>query len=222
MKIYIVEDEVSIATALSNELATWGYDTLIAKDFNNIMQDFNDYKPNLVVMDISLPYYNGYYWTQKIRENSNIPIIFISSFSEDSSVIQAMQFGADEFITKPINLSVASAKIRAIIRRTYDYALDSDKLMYNNASLDISNSTLQINALSIDLTRTELMILLKLFLAKGQIVKRESILDYCWQGENFIDDNTLAVNIARIRKKLSDLGLEDIIVTKRGVGYALK
>lgn len=222
MKIFIVEDEKSIANVLAEELSAWGHSVEIAKQFNNIIGEFSDSKPDIVLMDIRLPYFNGYYWTQKIREISNVPIVFISSCSEDMNIIQAMQLGADEFITKPINISIACAKIRAILRRTYDYAIDSEKLLFEGVVLDLPVSKLEYGEYSISLSKTELMILYKLFMAKGSIVAREQILDYCWQGENFIDDNTLAVNITRIRKKLSEIGLNDFIQSKRGSGYFLE
>ena len=222
MKIYIVEDEKTIASALAEELSAWGYSVFIADKFNDIIGEFLQHNPDLVLMDISLPYFNGYYWTQKIRENSNVPIVFISSCSEDMNIMQAMQLGADEFISKPINVSIACAKIRAILRRTYEYAMDGEKLIYKDLALNVPASRLEYGDLNISLSKTELMILYKLFVGKGNIVSREQILDYCWQGENFIDDNTLAVNITRIRKKLADIGLESLIQSKRGVGYFLE
>lgn len=222
MKILIVEDDKNITTLLSSELEQWGYKTKGIEDFNKVPEEFRAFDPELILMDITLPYYNGYYWTQKIRLESNVPIIFISSHTESMDIIQAMQFGADDFIQKPIDIAVTRAKIQAILRRTYDYALDTDKLSFKDLSLNLSAAKLEGESFSISLTRTELMILELLFHAKGRIAKREALIDHCWQCDNFIDDNTLAVNITRIRKKLDSVGLSELIQTKKGIGYYLK
>lgn len=222
MKILIIEDEKNIALLLSKELEQWGYTTKGIEDFNNIMSEVSEFEPSIILMDITLPYYNGYYWTQKIRQESNVPIIFISSHTESIDMIQAIQFGADDYITKPIDIAVVRAKIQAILRRTYDYAIETDRLNFNGLTLNLSSARLEGAEFSIDLTRTELLILEMLFQSKGQIAKREKIIDHCWQSEDFIDDNTLAVNIARLRKKLATVGLTELIHTKKGIGYYLK
>lgn len=222
MKILIIEDEKNIALLLSKELEQWGYTTKGIEDFNNIMSEVSEFEPSIILMDITLPYYNGYYWTQKIRQESNVPIIFISSHTEPIDMIQAIQFGADDYITKPIDIAVVRAKIQAILRRTYDYAIETDRLNFNGLSLNLSSARLEGAEFSINLTRTELLILEMLFQSKDQIAKREKIIDHCWQSEDFIDDNTLAVNIARLRKKLATVGLTELIHTKKGIGYYLK
>lgn len=222
MKILIVEDDQNIVALLSDEMEQWGHQPQGVDDFNRVIETMQAFSPELILMDITLPYYNGYYWTQQIRRISNVPIVFISSHAESMDIVQAMQFGADDYITKPIDISVTRAKIQAILRRTYDYVLDTDKLSFGNLSLNLSAAKLESDAFSLDLTRTELLILQALFQAKGQIAKRADIIGHCWQSEQFIDDNTLAVNIARLRKKLQSVGLTALIQTKKGMGYYLQ
>ena len=222
LKILIIEDDKSIDSILSDELNQWGYQTKSIEDFSTVYETFEKFEPNLVLMDISLPYYNGFYWTQRIRQKSNVPIVFISSHSESMDMVQAIQFGADDYITKPIDITVTIAKIQAILRRTYDYALDSDKLAYGELTLNLSSAKLEGDEFSLSLTRTELLILDILFNMKGQIAKREDIINHCWQGDDFIDDNTLAVNMTRLRKKLAGVGLDEFIQTKKGIGYYLQ
>ncbi|WLD76981.1 response regulator transcription factor [Mogibacterium neglectum] len=222
LKILIIEDDKSIDSILSDELNQWGYQTKSIEDFSTVYETFEKFEPNLVLMDISLPYYNGFYWTQRIRQKSNVPVVFISSHSESMDMVQAIQFGADDFITKPIDITVTIAKIQAILRRTYDYTLDSDKLAYGELTLNLSSAKLEGEEFSLSLTRTELLILDILFNMKGQIAKREDIINHCWQGDDFIDDNTLAVNMTRLRKKLAGVGLDEFIQTKKGIGYYLQ
>ena len=221
MKILIIEDDRTLAQILCEELNQWGHQTEEIHDFNQVLEELRAFDPHLVLMDITLPYYNGYYWTQKIRRESNVPIIFISSHTESMDIVQAMQFGADDYITKPIDITVTRAKIQAILRRTYDYVMESDKLVYHDLNLNLSAAKLSGPDFILDLTRTELLILESLFLAKGDIAKRESIINHCWQSEDFIDDNTLAVNMTRLRKKLNSVGYPNLIQTKKGIGYYL-
>ena len=221
MKILIVEDDNDIAEILANELSVWGYDTVCVKDFNNVLYEFKSEKPELVLMDIILPYFNGFYWCQKIREISKVPLMFISSKSEDIDIVQAMQFGGDDYIVKPINIQIVRAKIVALLRRSYDFAEETDYLTFGNVKLLLSAAKLEFMGKVAELTRTELMILETLFKDKGAVSKRDKIMDKCWQEENFIDDNTLAVNMTRLRKKLAEIGLDDFIQTKKGIGYFL-
>ena len=221
MKILIVEDDNDIAEILANELSVWGYDTVCVKDFNNVLDEFKSEKPELVLMDIILPYFNGFYWCQKIREISKVPLMFISSKSEDIDIVQAMQFGGDDYIVKPINIQIVRAKIVALLRRSYDFAEETDYLVFGNVKLLLSAAKLEFMGKVAELTRTELMILETLFKDKGAVSKRDKIMDKCWQEENFIDDNTLAVNMTRLRKKLAEIGLDDFIQTKKGIGYFL-
>ncbi|MDY5279205.1 response regulator transcription factor [Sharpea azabuensis] len=221
MKILIVEDDQTLFQLLANELNQWGYETKGVENFNEVYEEVLHFQPELILMDVTLPYYNGFYWTEKIRQHSKVPIIFISSHSESMNIVQAMQYGADDYIVKPIDIAVTRAKIQAVLRRAYDYVVESDKLTYKNLSLNLAACKLEGQDISLDLTRTELLILESLFIAKGDIAKRESIIEHCWQSDQFIDDNTLAVNMTRLRKKLMKVGLSDFIMTKKGVGYYL-
>ena len=220
-RIFIVEDDENIVELLGDELRAWGYETMSVKDFNNVAKEVEEFKSDLVLMDITLPYYNGFYWTQKIRESSNVPIIFISSHNNSMDMVSAMQFGADDYITKPIDINLTRVKIQAILRRTYEYTMQVDKLTFEGISLDTSRAKLLCENFDIDLTKTELLILEYLFNMRGRIAKREDIMSHCWQGDDFIDDNTLAVNITRLRKKLSNVGYKEFIQTKKGMGYYL-
>ena len=222
MKIFIVEDDENIVELLGDELRQWGYETKAVRDFNDVANEIGRYNPNLVLMDITLPYYNGFYWTQKIRQNSNVPIIFISSHNNQVDMVSAMQFGADDYITKPIDINLTRVKIQAILRRTYEYTMPVDKPVFEGISLDISKAKLLGEGFCIDLTKTELLILEYLFNMRGKIAKREDIMNHCWQGDDFIDDNTLAVNITRLRKKLRGVGYKEFIQTKKGMGYYLQ
>lgn len=222
MKILIVEDEATLASLLEEELVQWGYLSKKASNFNDILAEVTDFKPDLVLMDVSLPFYNGFYWTEKIRQISHVPIIFITSHTESGDIVIAMQMGADEYITKPIDITVTIAKIQAVLRRTYDYKVGSDSIMYGDLKLNLSVAHLEGKNFVLELTRTELLILEILFNFKNKIAKREAIINYCWQGDAFIDDNTLAVNIARLRKKLKTVGYDELIQTKKGIGYYLK
>lgn len=222
MKIFIVEDDKNISRILAEELRAWGYETFEVVNFNRVIDEMSCISPDLVLMDISLPYFNGYYWTQEIRKTSKLPIIFISSHTEPMDIVQAMEFGADDYITKPIDIAVTRAKIYAVLRRAYNYRIDNESFKFDSCVLDISKARLTYKDCNIDLTKTELMILESLFEANGEIASRNDIIEKCWQGENFIDDNTLAVNITRLRKKLREIGREDLIQTKKGMGYYLK
>lgn len=221
MKIYIVEDDDIISILLKSELEKWNYEVFTTKDFNNIVSEFESYSPQLVLMDINLPFYNGYYWCQEIRKISNVPIVFISSKTDNMDIVMAMQFGGDDYITKPISIDVLIAKVRAILRRSYEFTTNIDYLSYMDTRLILSEASLEYRGNKISITKTEMLILEPLFKAQGRIVSKEGLIDNCWQSNNFIDDNTLAVNIARLRKKLSSIGLDKFIETKKGIGYFL-
>ncbi|MCJ1910103.1 response regulator transcription factor [Planococcus ruber] len=220
-KIMIVEDDLTIAGVLKEELQKWNYEAFLIEDFGKVMEEFAEKNPQLVLMDIQLPSFNGYYWCQEIRKVSQVPIIFISSRNENMDIVMAIQMGADDFISKPFDLTVAIAKTQALLRRTYDFNESDNFLNFNRTVLKPAESKLYYAEQEVDLTRTELRILELLFLHKGDYVAREEIMVKLWEDESFIDDNTLAVNVARLRKKLAQAGLPDLIVTKKGVGYAL-
>ena len=221
MKILIVEDDENIFEMLKKELLLWNYEVKGISNFNQIVEEFIEYQPHLVLMDIMLPYNNGYFWCEEIRKHSNVPIIFISSKSENIDIVMGIQFGADDYITKPIDLNVTLAKIKAILRRSYDFTRDFEFLSFANVFLYMDKNKVKYNDNEISLTNTETTILETLFKAKGGVTSRESIMEKCWHGDDYIDDNTLAVNITRLRKKFADIKLNDFIQTKKGSGYYL-
>lgn len=219
MKIFIVEDDFVIAESLTNELKNWNYEVSIAKQFSNILDDFITYQPDLVLLDINLPTLNGFHWCQEIRKISNVPIIFISSRTDNMDQIMAIQMGGDDFIEKPFNLSLTVAKVQALLRRTYDLAVSNDELTVKGCKLIIDEAKIIYNEEAIQLSLTELQIIKLLFQNEGKFVKRNALIEKCWESENYIDDNTLAVNMTRLRKKLNQIGLKDFIETKKNVGY---
>lgn len=222
VKILLVEDDKSIVEIVSKELKKWGYEVDFVSDLNRVVEEFLDKKPQLILMDLVLPFYNGYYWCQEIRKVSMVPIVFVSSKVENMDIVMAMQFGGDDYIVKPIKLDILIAKIQAILRRSYNFINEMRAIEFSGILLNISEARIISGGEEVDLTKTELMIVEELFRAQGSVVKREKLMDRCWQNDNFIDDNTLAVNIARLRKKLSKAGLDDFIETKKGIGYMLK
>lgn len=219
MKVLIVEDDFVIAESLENELSQWNYDVIVAKQFDNILDYFKVHQPQLVLLDINLPTFNGYHWCQEIRKESNVPIIFISSRTDNMDQIMAIQMGGDDFIEKPFNLSLTVAKIQALLRRTYDLAVSHNELTVQGCQLVVDKATLYHNDESVQLSFTELQILQMLFRNEGKYVSRTALIEKCWESENFIDDNTLAVNMTRLRKKLQSIGVKDLIETKKNVGY---
>ncbi|WP_277630264.1 response regulator transcription factor [Atopococcus tabaci] len=219
--VMIVEDDAVIAAALEEELKKWNYEAFQVTDFNQVLETFLEKQPQMVLMDIQLPSFNGYYWCQEIRKVSNVPIIFITSRTDDMDLVMAIQMGADDFIQKPFHLSVVMAKIQAMLRRTYDFTESDHFLTVDQVVLKPSESTLSYNGQSVDVTKNETKIMEILFRKKGEFVSREELMTRLWEDESFIDDNTLAVNIARLRKKLKQIGREEFIKTKKGVGYAV-
>lgn len=220
-KIMIVEDDQTIATALKEELDKWQYEAHIVTEFQQVLETFAEEQPQLILMDINLPSFNGYHWTQEIRKRSGVPIIFISSRTDEMDMIMAIQMGADDFIQKPFSLTVVIAKVQALLRRTYDYAESEHYLSAEDVILKPNDSTLSYGDDTVELTKNETQILDVLFRNKGNFVSRDEIITKLWESESFIDDNTLAVNISRLRKKLKELGKEDIIRTKKGAGYGV-
>lgn len=220
-KIMIVEDDEIIASSIKKHLEKWNYDVFVVNDFENVLEDFRNYEPLLILLDISLPYYNGYYWCQEIRKESEVPIIFISSTSENMNIVMAMNMGADDFINKPFDLTVLTAKLQAILRRTYSFNKTQNVLNYHSLTLDLLKGVISYHEDSIELTKTELKIMQILFEHAGQIVSRDTIMEALWQSEAFVDDNTLSVNINRLRKKLDAFSLPQLINTKKGIGYQL-
>lgn len=221
-KILIIEDDERIARAIKKESESWGFAAKTADDFSNILGEFSEYAPQLVLLDISLPFYNGYYWCEKIRAVSSVPILFISSAADNMNMVMAMNMGADDFIAKPFDLHVLIAKMNALLRRAYDFAPASPILEHRGALLDTGRGVLEYNGKTVELSKNEYRILLELMRNKGKAVSREKLMQSLWQTDSFIDDNALTVNINRLRKKLDGAGLQNFIKTKFSVGYIVE
>lgn len=220
-KILIVEDDSTIANILKNHLCKWGYEAENISDFNNVMDEFIKYDPQLVVLDIALPFYNGFHWCMEIRKISKVPIIFASSASDNMNLIMAINMGADDFIAKPFDLNVVVAKIQALVRRTYSFQGQVNILECNGAVLNLGDITLTYKNDKLELSKNEFKILQILLENKSKAVSRDEIMRQLWESESFIDDNTLTVNVTRLRKRLEDIGLKDFIKTKKGIGYLI-
>lgn len=221
-KILIVEDDATIRDVLERQMAKWGYLVQTVSDFRAVLETFEDYKPHLVLLDITLPFFNGYHWCEQIRKVSQTPILFLSSASDDMNLVMAINLGADDFIAKPFHLDVVTAKIQALLRRTYSFGGDFSVVSFGDVSLNLGETKLMYEKEVLELTKNECKILQLLLEAKGSVVSRDTIMKKLWDDESFIDDNTLTVNITRLRKKLSDIGLQDFIATKKGLGYCVK
>lgn len=222
MKILIVEDDPVIASAVRDRLESWGYDAKIAPAFDHITELFAEYDPQLVLMDILLPNYNGFYWTGEIRKLSKVPIIFLSSASDNMNIVMAVNMGADDFVPKPFDMDVLLAKIRAVLRRSYDYAGTAALVECRGAMLNKSDMSFSYQGEQIELTKNEFRILETLMENRGSVVSRDSLMIRLWEGDDFVDENTLTVNVARLRRKLEAAGLTDFIRTKKGIGYLIE
>lgn len=221
-KILIVEDDQIIAQALASHLSKWDYETKCVEDFKNILEQFVQYDPQLVLLDIMLPFFNGFHWCQEIRKVSEVPIIFISSANDNMNIVMAMNMGGDEFIEKPFDLNVVTAKVQAILRRSYAFQGTGNVMEYHGAVLNLNDATLVNGGQKMELTKNEFRILQMLLENAGKIVSRDNIITRLWESDEFIDDNTLTVNIARLRKKLEQIGLDKMIRTKKGIGYMVE
>lgn len=220
-RILIIEDDPGIASAIERQMRMWDLNVRCVQDFRNVMEDFAQYDPHLVVLDISLPFFNGYHWCSEIRRVSKVPILFISSASDNMNIVMAMNMGADDFIAKPFDLTVLMAKVQAMLRRTYDFAVASPVLEHRGAWLNTGDQTLTYEEKVIELTKNEYRILFSLLENKGKVVSREKLMERLWETDSFVDENTLTVNVNRLRKKLDAAGLSDFITTKFGVGYLI-
>lgn len=218
-RIFIAEDDPVIAGTVKNYLEGWGYEVKCAADFNNIIGEFTEFSPHLVLMDIGLPFCNGFYRCAEIRRISEVPVVFLSSASDNMNIVMAMDMGGDDFIPKPFDLTVLLAKIKAILRRTYDFGNTPEIIEHMGAMLNVSDATLTCNGVKLELTKNEYRILLTLMENKGRVVSRETLMNRLWETDCYVDENTLTVNVSRLRKKLEKNGLADFIVTKAGMGY---
>ena len=221
-KVFIVEDDKGIAEGIAACLSTWEMDVRIASDFRDVLGQVEEFDPHLVIMDITLPYMGGYHWCQEIRKTSNVPIIFISSATDNMNIVMAMNMGADDYIPKPFDQSVLIAKVQAILRRTYDFNQGSFTLQARGAVLNTGDNSLSYNGSKYELARNEYKILLVLMQNKNKVVSREKLMEALWETDSFVDENTLTVNVGRLRKTLEGAGLKDFIKTKFGVGYILE
>lgn len=221
-RILLVEDDRGIAEGLQAQLEHWDLQVCIAEDFHDVMAEFARYQPHLVLLDIMLPFFNGFYWCDQIRRESKVPIIFLSSASDHMNMVMAMNMGADDFIAKPFDGNVLLAKIQALLRRTYDFGAVVPVLEHRGLILNTGENTFSYQGQKISLTKNEYRILLALMKQKGIIVSREKLMEFLWESESFVDDNTLTVNVNRLRRKLKEAGLEDYIVTRFGAGYMVE
>lgn len=220
-RIFLVEDDETIARLIKKHLEKWEYEVSTIQDFGNVLGEFAVCDPQLVLLDIRLPFYNGYHWCTQIRQVSKVPIIFLSSVSDNMNIVMAMNMGADDFIPKPFDLEVLTAKVQALLRRSYDFAGSSSMLEHKGMLLNLSDATILYQEQKVELTKNELKILQTLIENKTQVVTRETLMTRLWESDMYVDENTLSVNVNRLRKKLTSIGLEDSILTKKGIGYQI-
>lgn len=221
-RIFIVEDDMTIARTLAEHLEKWDYETEYAKDFKNIIERFIEFDPQLVILDIMLPLFNGFHWCQEIRKISKVPIIFLSSADDNMNIVMAMNMGGDEFIEKPFDLNVVTAKVQAVLRRAYSFQGAVEVIEYKGMVLKLDDATLSYQGQDRELTKNEFRILKLLMEKAGRIISRDEMIERLWESDEFIDDNTLTVNVTRLRRKLDSIGISDVIKTKKGIGYILE
>lgn len=221
-RILIIEDDMGIAEAIQVQARMWNLEAVSVRNFRNVMEEFSAFEPHLVLLDITLPFFNGYHWCNEIRKVSNVPIIFISSAFDNMNIVMAMNMGGDDFIAKPFDQSVLIAKIQALLRRSYDFGTAAPVLEHHGAMLNTGDNTLSYDGSRIELTKNEYRILLALMESKGKVVSREKLMERLWESDSFVDENTLTVNVNRLRKKLDAAGLPNFIITRFGVGYLIE
>ncbi len=221
-RVMIIEDDAAMAGAIKKEIERWGYEVSCARDFRNILPAFAAFDPHLVLIDIMLPFYNGYHWCSEIRKVSSVPIVFLSSASDNMNIVMAMNMGGDDFIAKPVDLTVLIAKLQAVLRRTYDLAGKVPVLEHKGAVLNLNDTTLTYNGERIELTRNDFRILQTLMENKGKVVSRDTLMTRLWEINSYVEENTLTVNMTRLRKKLEATGLTGFITTRVGSGYLVE
>lgn len=221
-KILIIEDDLAMAQAIQKEMTVWGNEAEYVEDFQNVLSRFAEFDPHLILLDITLPFYNGYYWCSEIRRISNVPVIFISSAADNMNIVMAMNMGGDDFIAKPFDLNVLVAKVQAVLRRTYDLSGKVPILEHRGAMLNLYDMSFVYNGQKINLTKNEFRILQTLMEKKGRMVSRDTLMTKLWETDDYIEENTLTVNIARLRRKLEAAGLSNFITTKVGEGYIIE
>ena len=221
-RILVVEDDPGIAQAVCAHLRQWELEARCVQNFRTVMDEFTAFDPQLVLLDISLPFFNGYHWCTQIRSVSRVPVMFLSSAAENMNIVMAMNMGGDDFIAKPFDLNVLTAKVQAMLRRTYDLGGQARLLQHRDAVLNTDDSTLTYHGERVELTKNEYRILQVLMENKGKTVSRDVLMQRLWESDSFVDENTLSVNVARLRKKLDGAGLENFIATKKGMGYIVE
>lgn len=220
-RVLIVEDDRTMAQAMAKQIRSWGHQVQVAEDLQNILPTFVGFDPHMVLLDIVLPFYDGYYWCGKIRKISQVPVVFISSASSNMNIVMAMNMGGDDFIPKPVDLTVMMAKIQAVLRRAYDMAGKIPVLEHRGAVLNCNDATLQYEGKRTELTKNEFRILQTLLENKGKVVSRDTLMTKLWQIDCYVEENTLTVNVTRLRRKLEKVGLPEFITTKIGSGYII-
>ena len=222
-RIFIVEDDEVIAGAIADKLRSWDFDARICDELQHVTKEFVEYDPQLVLMDISLPFFNGYHWCSEIRKISKLPIMFISSAGDDMNIVMAINMGADDFVAKPFDMDMLLAKIQALLRRTYDFTASRPAvLQHNGVILNSSACSVSFEDRKLELSKNENKILTILMESKGQVVTRDTLMNRLWETDCFVDENTLSVNITRLRKALASIGITDLIKTKKGMGYIIE
>ncbi|MCI9058052.1 MAG: response regulator transcription factor [Oscillospiraceae bacterium] len=221
-RIFLVEDDQSIAGAVAKHLDSWGWEVHRVMDFQRVLEEFQAFGPHLVLLDIGLPFRNGYHWCAGMRKVSRVPIVFLSSASDNMNIVMAMNMGGDDFVAKPFDLDVLTAKVQALLRRTYDFGAAAPMLEARGAVLDTGDNSLTYEGQKLELTRNEYRMLQVLLEQKGRTVSRETLMQRLWETDSFVDENTLTVNMARLRRKLEGLGLTEFIRTKKGLGYLIE
>ena len=221
-RIFIVEDDSTMAAVMKKQIESWGHSFHVATQFSDILSEFTAYDPHMVLMDVMLPFFNGYHWCSEIRKISNVPVMFISSVSDNMNIVMAMNMGGDDFIAKPVDLTVMMAKIQAMLRRTYDMGGKIPVLEHQGAVLNLNDAVLTYQGKQLELTKNEFRILQTLLEQKGKIVSRETLMMKLWQVDSYVEENTLTVNVTRLRKKLEQIGLGGWIRTKVGSGYLIE
>ncbi len=218
-KIMVVEDDATISKIICDNLRKWDYEAVSLTDFKDVAKQAEAECPHLILLDVMLPNFNGFYHCSEIRKTSKVPVIFISSASDNLNIVMAMNMGGDDFVAKPFDINVLMAKIGALLRRTYSFKEDIRVIEHNNVILNLSNATIEYNNKTAELTKNDYKILQLLMENKGNVVSRDTIMQKLWESDSFIDDNTLTVNVTRLRKKLEEMGIENYIITKKGIGY---
>lgn len=221
-RIFIIEDDYAMAQTMKKQLEVWGHEIRLAEDFQNVIPEFVEYDPHLVMVDIMLPFFNGYHWCSEIRRISNVPVIFISSVSDNMNIVMAMNMGGDDFIAKPVDLNVLTAKLQAVLRRTYELAGQVPVLEHRGAVLNLNDTVLVYQGQRIELTKNEFRILQTLMENKGKVISRDTLMTRLWQDDCYVEENTLTVNVNRLRRKLEGAGLTDFITTRVGSGYIVE